>query len=244
MARLEPVVADIWVVSEPTRIVGMPLSTNMTVVRLPSGELLLHSPVPCTDALRRQIASLGPVRHLYAPNTFHHLWLADWAHACPHARVHAPATLAAKRPGLRIDRFHDEAREPAFAGVLEEHHVDGFRMEETVLFHRPSHALIVADLVHNIGRPAHPWTRAYAGTMGFYGRIAVSRVIRWAAFADRSAARQSLCAILELPFEHLLVGHGAPIIGSGRQALRDAYTWLDPGAKVTPRQLPMRGTCG
>jgi hypothetical protein len=62
--------------------------------------------------------------------------------------------------------------------------------------------------------------------MGFYDRVAVSRVIRWTAFPDRAAVRRSLDEVLSRPFERLIVGHGAPLAASGREALAAAYAWL------------------
>src|SRR5262245_23435706 len=135
---LTPLADGIWLASEPIRILGMPLTTTMTVVRLGDGKLLLHSPVPMTTERRAAVDALGAVTHLYAPNTFHHLSLGAWATVFPSARVHAPAGLAKKRPDLRIDRVHGSAPEPDFAGVLDEIPIAGFRLEETVLVHRPS----------------------------------------------------------------------------------------------------------
>src|SRR5262245_11816376 len=99
----------------------------MTVLRLPDGGLLLHSPVALTPARRAAVSELGPVAHLYSPNVYHHMWLGDWATAFPSARVHAPPGLAKKRRDLRIDRTHG-ATEPAFAGVLDELRIDGCRL--------------------------------------------------------------------------------------------------------------------
>jgi hypothetical protein len=134
--------------------------------------------------------------------------------------------LDKKRPDLRIDRNYGAAPEPALAGVVDELCVDGFRLEESVLFHRATRTLIVADLVHNIGRPQHRWTTLYTRAMGFYDRIALSRMLRWTAFSDRGAARKSLDALLAWPFERLIVGHGAPLTAGARQAVEAAYGWL------------------
>jgi hypothetical protein len=220
----------VWLDSEPVRIVGMPLTSTMAVLRLGDGSLLVYSPVALTPARRAAVAALGPVAHLYAPNTFHHLFIGQWAAAFPSARLHAPAGLARKRRDLRIDRTHGGAAgaapEPAFAGVLDELPIDGFRLQESVLLHRPSRTLVVADLVHNIGHPPERWTRIYAGAMGFYDRVALSRMLRWAAFPDRAAARRSLDAVLALSFDGLVVGHGAPLASGGREALAAAYSWL------------------
>ena len=129
------------------------------------------------------------------------------------------------RADLRLDRKHGE-RWAAMDGVLDELAIDGFRLEEAVLHHRPSHTLIAADLVHNIGAPSQLWTKVYAGAMGFYDRVGLSRVLRWAAFSDRGAARKSVDEVLTLPFERLVVGHGAPVVHDACDALRDAYAWL------------------
>ena len=124
-------------------------------------------------------------------------------------------------------------RRVKFAGTLDEVKVDGFRLEESVLLHRRSRTLVVADLVHNIGRPTHAWTAFYTRMMGFYDRVALSRMIRWTAFNNRSAARRSLEKVLTLPFDHLIVGHGAPVRSHGREALAAAYDWLETHARVT-----------
>lgn len=223
---LTPFAEGLWTRSAPVRFLGMRLSATITVFRLANGSLLLHSPVAMTSARRAAVEALGPVGHLYSPNLYHHLRIGEWAAAFPSARLHAPWGLAKKRPDLRIDRTHGDLPEPAFAGIVDELRIDGFRLHESVLFHRPTRTLVVADLVHNIGRPQHVWTKAYTRTMGFYDRVALSRMIRWTAFTDRAAARRSLDELLALPFERLVVGHGAPLVSGGREALAAAYDWL------------------
>jgi len=226
---LLPFAPGVWVDSEPVRFLGMRLSATMAVLRLTDNSLLLYSPVAMTRNRRAGVEALGPVTHLYAPNLLHHLWVGDWARAFPSARLHAPGRLARKRRDLRIDRIHGSAPEPAFAGVLDELHIDGCRLEESVLVYRPSRVLLMADLVHNVGRPEHRWTQLYTRTMGFYGRVALSRILRWTAFSDRKAARRSLNELLALPFDQLIVGHGKPVGAGAREALAAAYIWL-PGS--------------
>jgi len=220
----------VWIDSEPVRFLGMRLTATMAVIRLSDRSLLIYSPVTMTPNRRAAVEARGPVAHLYAPNLFHHLMIGEWAAAFPLARLHAPAVLAKKRGDLRIDRVHGSAPEPAFAGAVDEVRIEGFRLEESVILHRPSRTLIVADLVHNVGRPQDSWTKFYARTMGFYDRVAVSRVIRWTAFTDRAAARRSLNKLLALPFEGMIVGHGKPLTAGAREALAAAYAWLPRSA--------------
>jgi hypothetical protein len=225
-STLSEVTDGLWLTTDPVRIVGMPLTATMAVLRLRDGSLLLHSPVAMSEERRTAITALGRVAHLYAPNLFHHRWIGDWAASFPSARLHAPAGLAKKRPDLRIDRVHGEAPEPAFSGSIEELPIRGFRLEETALLHRTTDTLVVADLVHNVGRPEHGWSAFYTRMMGFYDRVALSRALRWSAFEDRRAARKSVDAVLSHSFERLVVGHGEPLEAGGRKALADAYGWL------------------
>lgn len=223
----------VWFDTGPVRIVGTRLSVTMTVIRLEDG-LLVHSPLPLTSERRAAVLSVGKVAHLYAPNTFHHLWLSDWSRAFPEARVHAPSLLAKKCPELRIDRFHDDGS-AAFSGELEEIPIVGFRLMETALVHRPSRTAVVTDLVHNVGRPTGGWTKLYTRMMGFYDRVALSRVLRWTAFDDRRAARVSIDRLLSVPFDGLVVGHGLPLPEYGAELLATAMQFLPPS---TVAELP------
>jgi hypothetical protein len=215
----------VWCDAGPVRIVGMPLTSTMSVLRVGDG-LLVHSPLPLSAERRAAVEGLGRVTHLYAPNTFHHAWLGEWSQAFPNARVHAPASLAKKRPDLRIDRRHDVEPAPELAAVLDEVRIEGFLLKETALIYRPARAAIVADLVHNIGRPKDWWTKIYASLMGFYGQVALSRVIRWTAFTDRGAARRSVDALLDHDFDGLIVGHGTALPSGGRAAIAGALSFL------------------
>jgi hypothetical protein len=118
VAQLEPWADGVWTVAAPQRMMGLHLGTRMTVVRLPGGELLLHSPVPLTDGLRGDIDALGRVAHIVAPNLFHHLHAGDAAAAYPDALLHAPAPLAKKRPDLRIGATLGEVAHPGWGDAL------------------------------------------------------------------------------------------------------------------------------
>jgi hypothetical protein len=227
----------VWCDTGASHFIGLQLTATMTVLRVADG-LLLHSPLPMTPERRAAVEALGPVTQLFAPNTFHHQWLGEWVQAFPSATVHAPQELAKKRPDLRIDRFHDQDAPRDFGGLLTEAPIRGFRLRETALLYRPGRTLVVTDLVHNVGRPTHGWTKLYTRTMGFYDRVAMSRVLRWTSFDDKSAARQSVDALLSHDFDALIVGHGAPLATAGRDALAGALAWLPAGPVRS--SLPIR----
>ena len=58
----------------------MPFPTRMTVVRLASGGLWLHSPTQISDGLRAELDALGPVRHLVSPNRIHYSHMLSWTY--------------------------------------------------------------------------------------------------------------------------------------------------------------------
>jgi hypothetical protein len=225
---LTPFGEGVWLATDPVRILGTRLTTTMTVLRLADGSLLLHSPLALTPERRAAVEVLGAVAHLYAPNSFHHLWIGQWASAFPAARLHAPAGLSKKRADLRVDRNHGSAPEPAFAGIVDEVCIEGFRLHESVLVYQPARTLVVADLVHNVGCPQDAWSRFYTRTMGFYDRVALSRMLRWTAFSERTLARRSVDQVLALPFDRLVVGHGSALSAGAKEALAAAYAWLPP----------------
>jgi hypothetical protein len=225
-AALVPFGEGVWIATGPANIVGMRLTATMALLRLGDGSLVAYSPIELTPERKEAVEALGPLGHVYAPNLFHHTHAGTWAGAFPSARLHAPAALAKKRPDLRIDRAIGDAAEPAFAGVLDERQIAGFRLEEGVLVHRPSGTLVLADLVHNVGRPEQAWAKLYTQWMGFYDRVALSKMLRWTAFSNRAAARRSLDELLGLSFDRTVVGHGTPLAAGAKDALAAAYTWL------------------
>jgi hypothetical protein len=220
----------VWIESAPVSFLGLRLTSNMTVLRISDGNVLVHSPIVLTPERRAAVEALGRVAHLYAPNTFHHQWLGEWATAFPDALLHAPAGLAGKRPDLKIVRAHGAQLEPAFSGVLDEIPIAGFFLEESALVHRPSRTLVVADLVANVGRPTHRWTATYTKLAGFYDQVAISRVLRWTSFQDKKSARRCVDEVLAHPFERLVVGHGESVAANARNALAAAYAWLPVSA--------------
>ena len=92
---MTPLAEGVWVEIGPARILGMRLTTTMTVLRLLDGSLLLHSPLPLTAERRAAVEALGPVAHLYAPSRYHDLRICEWAAVFP------SAASVADRPSRR-----------------------------------------------------------------------------------------------------------------------------------------------
>ena len=217
--------ADLWVVHHPNRFLGMQFGARMTVIRLPDGSLLLHSPVPISDALAAEIDQLGAVRYLVAPNLFHHMFVADAAARWPEAMLYAPAGLSDKRRDLTI--HHTLGTDSLPDGILGCSLAGMEPLSETVLFHAPSATLVCCDLLLNITQPQGLWTKLYLTLNGINGRPGVSKVLAKTAFKDQRALRSSIDEILEWPFERLIVSHGEILETDGAPILRESFQWMN-----------------
>ncbi len=218
--------ANLWIADSPLRFLGLEVGARMTVVRLPGSELLLHSPIAPAAELVREVTALGPVAYLVAPNRFHHLFVAAWKQAFPKASVYVAPGLDSKRPDLEIAGVLTDDPEPGWAETLDQVLMDGFPLEnEVVFFHRPSATLIATDLAFNIGSSSPLATRLAFRVLGACGRLSPTLVERLFV-RDRSAFRRSLERILEWPFERVVVAHGAVSERGGREELERGYLWM------------------
>jgi hypothetical protein len=219
-------VENVWTVDAPLSFFGMRIGTRMTVVRLPSGVLLLHSPIALSPSVRSAIDALGEVAHIVAPSVYHHVWAGEAALAYPLARIHAPAALRAKRPELRIDAPLDRARPEDFEGALVPCAIAGSMLQETVFVHPSTRSVISSDLSENfVEAPDHLPTKLYLQAGGILGKPGWHRLLR-VVYRDRKAARRSIDALLEHDFDALVLAHGSPIARGAKQAVRDTFTFL------------------
>ncbi len=201
--------------------VRMPL--RMTVLRLPDETLALVSPVRISDELAAELATLGEVSTLIAPNALHHLHLPAALARYPRARVLVAPGVAAKQPSLRAEPLEPEAV-PALRDVLAARLIEGVpKISEVVLYHAPSRALIVTDLVFNIEEPPHWTTALVLACTGTNGKLAQSRAWNWLQ-KDAAAARASSAALFDWEFERVIVAHGNVIAKDAQARLRAALT--------------------
>jgi hypothetical protein len=216
----------LWCATQPLRFLGLEIGARMSVVRLPSGGLFLHSPIEPRPAVRDAVAALGPVEHVVAPNRFHHLFAGMWDEAGPAVQVHAAPGLLEKRTDLGAARVLSDEPDPAWVDVLDQVFFEGFALANEVAFlHRPSRTLLTCDLAFHIGPRQPAATRLAFRALGGYGRLATS-ILERLATRDRAAARRSLERILAWDFDRVVVSHGEIVETGGREAFRAAWSWL------------------
>lgn len=220
---MTPVAPDVWSVQHAFSVNGLPISSRMTVVRLPGQRLWLHSPVPLSPALQQALAGLGQVAWLVAPSKVHHLFLAEAMATYPQAQVWAAPGLADKRPDVTGLLTLGEHPTPAeWAPALSHQLFEGIPLaNETVWFHAPSRTLILTDLCQWWPGPL-PWnSRLYAWLTGVRSGMAVPHTVRWLV-RDRAAARKSADRLLAWPCERVVMAHQAVVDDQAHRRLMAA----------------------
>lgn len=216
---------EIWETEYSLRAMGMVFPTRMTVIRLPGRRLFIHSPIPLSRGLRAQLDRLGQVSYVIAPNTFHHLFAADYG-VYEDARLYIAPGLERKRPDLVHHAVLDGAPPPEWAGQIDQIRLAGtVLLHEVVFYHRASRTLILTDLAANLSHAASLPTWLYFRLAGTYGRLGQNRLIRWLV-RDRAAARRAVERMLQWDIKGLLMAHGEPVTEDGGQALETVFGWL------------------
>ena len=232
--KLKPVDRDIWVVDGPAiRFYGMPFSTRMTVVRLTSGAIWLHSPTHLTEKLADEVAGLGPVTHLIAPNWIHYAYIADWQARFPKARAWAAPGVRKRAAGRKSGaRFGDDlASDPPldWAVDIDQMIVDGSRFHnEAVFLHRASRTLILTDLIENFEPKKLPWW------MRWFARGAkltdpdgqMPRDMRLTFRGNEARLRAAVRRMIDWAPERVILAHGRWYAKDGVAELRRAFRWV------------------
>ena len=227
---------DIWIVDgAPLHPGGIPLPVRMTVVRLASGELWLHSPVRFSEALAGRLAELGPIRHLVAPNIAHWTLIAGWQRQIPDALTWAAPNLNRRRQvrksEIRIDR--DLGRDtPPWADDIEMIVVPGIGgFREVAFLHRASRTLILTDLVQSLEPDRVPTrTRLFARATGtLFPRATAPAYLRVAMRLRGRPAKQALARLIGWRPERVIFSHGRWFESDGAAALEKALGPLARG---------------
>lgn len=192
----------------------------MILVRLPGGGVLVHSPTWVGPDTFANVQAFGEPRVLFAPNHFHHLFLAQFREKWPSALMVAgkSALLRLKRLGHAAIAPVEDASSllPPGGRWLE---CEGTRAGETFL----SIAIdgrrtwIVCDAFFNIQRVTGVVGAVMRTLQGAPG-LSIGQTFNWLALRDRPAYREWILEVLERE--------------------RPLSLWLSHGDTVTRDDLP------
>jgi hypothetical protein len=230
----KPVAPDVFIVDSLLQgLVGRIMPARMTVIRLPDGGLLLHSPTRFSLALKQKLQALGPIRHLVAPNVVHWTFLPEWQRACPDATTWAAPGLRdrsqVQESGVRLDHDLSDTLPAEWGGVIELADVPGgLGFNEVALFHRPTRTLVLTDLVLNLEPGKLPaLLRPLARLFGITAPDGVPPpYLRAVVKLQRQQAAQCAARLVALQPERVIFAHGRWFEQDGTAALRRSLRWL------------------
>ncbi|WP_300396477.1 DUF4336 domain-containing protein [Henriciella sp.] len=230
---LEAIDKDLWLAEGPVvDFHGFPYPTRMVVVRLPDGTLWVWSPIELTDALKSEVEALGPVAHLVSPNAIHYLFLGQWHHAWPEAKLWGPAATIKKCKDLPFEAALEDTPPEAWQGVISQAWFRGsFFMDEIAFLHEPTHTAIFADLSEHFSegflkRHWKGWQRWIAGLWGITegkGHAPLEWRLSW---WNREPARRAIARIIAAKPRRVIMAHGEWVDEDAGLFLRRAFSWL------------------
>jgi hypothetical protein len=218
-------------------MMGLDLPVRMTVIRLSSGEVWLHSPTRWDRRLQNAIEAVGPIGHLVAPSAAHWVFIKDWQQHCPEAVTWAAPKLGDRaqvnKAAVRFDNELGERPPAAWVGEMEQTIIPGgggFR--EVAFFHKPSRTLLLTDLIVNLEPEKLPVaTRLFAkltGTLAPDGKApAYLRLIIGLQRREAAAAAARLVAWAP---ERVIFAHGRWFERGGTAAIKRSLRWLLHGS--------------
>jgi len=228
---LNKVSDNIWIYEGSTvSFLGLPFSTRMTVIRLLSGDLWVHSPAKINSQLQEELQQLGVVKYLVSPNKLHHLFLSEWVEVYPTAKYYAAPGLIKKRGDIDFTKELSNTSEPEWKGEIKQIVFQGSpAMEEVVFFHVASRTLILTDLIENFDPAVLNWWQTIAarltGIVSPNGKTPIDWRVSF--IFGKKKAKQALRKLVEWKPDNIIISHGECIMGDGLGFLTKSFKWLD-----------------
>lgn len=209
----------LWAVRVPMKMMGLDLTTQMTIVQLPDQSLILISPISINADLKQEIEALGTVTAIISPNTFHHLFARDCLQAFPAAKYFCPASLPERIKGLPDNSDLYSIDEGFWQGQLQTRRISPTHIaDEMVFFHPGSKTLIVTDLFQYSMGELSLGSKLFAVLTGTLRKPAISRLFK-IMIKDKQEFRASLDLILQWDFERVLMPHNCNIETNAKAAI-------------------------
>ncbi len=216
---------DVWSIDRRIAMRGpVSLPTRSTVIRLPNGSLVLHSPVFLDDETKKQLDSLGQVQYIVAPNSFHYLYAGAYFEQFPSSELFVAPGLPERCPELPPATILGAQAPEAWAGVLEQTIFGPLHgLSEVAFCHTPSRTLILTDLSFYVRSAENAVERLFWRVSGVWQRFGPSLTVRLALLRDRTVVRSFLDRVLAWDFDRIVVAHGDVLDSGGRQAFEKAF---------------------
>lgn len=196
---------------------------RMTVIRLRSGALVIHSAIQLQPRELQWLASLGPVQYIVAPNIFHYSDAGWMKQQFPGARLFIPIKRAPHFEKLGLE-FFDSAADLSKLNMpdLDCFPFQGTSLQEIVFLHKPSRTLILCDLAFNMASVFTGLEKWIMNWNKVGGRFGPSRLTRLLFTKDLNRVQASYARVLEWDFDRVIVNHGEILETGGKELLRSS----------------------
>jgi hypothetical protein len=201
----------------------------MTVVRISSGDLFLHSPIKFDQALANELQRLGRVRHLVSPNQFHYAHIGEWSKAYPDAITWASPRVRRRARARHIDvnftRDLDAYPPEDWRRDIDQTLLPGGYFKEFIFFHKASRTLILTDAIINIelDKMPEPWRTATKLTGMYHPRWQIFFGMRLPLFLQRRRTKAALAKVYSWHPERVLLSHGRCFESHGDEVIRRIF---------------------
>jgi hypothetical protein len=219
-AVLSPLSDNLWLLAYPLKMLGVDLRRNVTVIRLASGKLVIHSSAPFTAGDVATIRALGQPAWLLDGILRHDTFAKKGRAAFPEVEYLAPPGFSEAvgfptKPVIPAPaEWNGELLALEIAGAPD--------ASEVALLHISSRTLILTELVFNFTDDQPLWSELLLRVaVGGEHHPGMPRPVKHGV-KDEAAFKASLQAILAWDFERVVVGHGDVIETGGREKLRAA----------------------
>jgi hypothetical protein len=216
---MEAIADHLWIRRFPLSMLGGHQGRVVTVIRLGSDKLIIHSTGPFTPGDVAEIEQLGTPAWLVDSMLRHDTFAKEGRAAFPRLPYLAPpgfsATAEVKAQPLlpAPPEWAPEVRVLEIAGMP--------KAREHVFLHAPSRTLIVADLAFHF-LPSSGWTSFFRrALMGVKLEPDSARLFPLL-IKDRAAYDRSIRELLSWDFDRIIVGHKEPVPAQGKERLRQA----------------------
>src|SRR4051812_35243042 len=126
----------LWLREYPVRMGGARFNARMTLIKLRTGEILIHSPCVFHDSIAREVAALGRVAAIIAPGNYHWLHVPSWQQAFPNAATYVCPGVEKQAKHLAFDFVLGDEAPALWAEELSQVALQGTRvMREVAFFH-------------------------------------------------------------------------------------------------------------
>jgi hypothetical protein len=217
--KIKSIAEGLWMQTFPLKMLGANLQRNVTIVRLDSGKLVVHSTAPFSGEDVAEISALGAPGWLLDGILRHDTFAKEGRAAFPGIPYLAPEGFSA------VVGFPTSPIVPApaeWGSELLALEIQGApEARDTALLHVKSKTLILTELLFNFGdEPV--WTELLLRVaVGSHHHPGLSRPYKWGV-KDQGAFQESMATILGWDFDRVIMGHGEPIASGGKPRLRTA----------------------